>query len=188
MNTVSFRIAVSSGIENNDWDSLDDWFVKQSSFSFREESGSCMESVTDEIIDCIRELLASSDFRNAEGSYNVLRILEYDWAIISPEQKARLLPDLANSITYLHDEISRFMIVELLGEFYCDDKALVFLLELSQSPLPEIRELVPMGLGHIIRKHPGTDLSMIALDRLKCMQSDPSAQVLREVNLVLQRR
>jgi hypothetical protein len=144
-------------------------------------------SFSSEVLDNILTLLRQQDFLDADGSFNVLRILEHEWVLLSGAQKEQLLPALLEAYPKFKDWMSWFMISELLGDYFVTHAALDGLRQLKGCRNETARSLVPMGLGDMVKKSPDKDLAGRAYRELIGMQNDPSEAVRGEVETALQR-
>src|SRR5437763_192806 len=64
----------------------------------------------------ILKALKEAPFLQMEGSSNLLRLIEYEWAALSPAQKSRLLPALTFAYPKFAEWHTWFVISEILGE------------------------------------------------------------------------
>jgi hypothetical protein len=136
--------------------------------------------------DLILTLMLQQTFLEMEGSHGLLLLFEYTWAFLSDDQKDRLLPVLESTYGRFTDWLSWFVITELLGKYFGDDRALMVLhrLRALESEVP--RSLVPQGLQHIVKSSSDKDLARRAYEELLQMKNDPSEEVRGEVDISLQ--
>src|SRR3954471_23921960 len=73
--------------------------------------------------DLILKLMLPQAFLEMEGSHELLLVFEYTWKYLSADQKDRLLPVLESTYGRFTDWLSWFVISELLGEYFRDDRA-----------------------------------------------------------------
>ena len=136
-------------------------------------------------------VIRSRPFRRSNNAArHVLHLFRRDqWDNLSSSQKRRLLVQLE----WLYPKVTAsawelcFVTTVLLGENFRDEKALYVLLRLAGVPLESSRSLVPHGLEHIVRDSGDTALAAAALEKLRQMAEDPSAQVRDEVALSMAR-
>lgn len=136
-------------------------------------------------------LMRSRSFHRSKAAKHVLFLfIGVDhWNHLSSNQKRRLLceierlyPKVTASAWYLC-----FLATVLLGENFRNEQALNALLRLARVPREHARSLIPHGLEHIVTDSGNPALTAIALDKLRKMSEDPSAQVRYEVALSMAR-
>jgi len=126
-------------------------------------------------------LMKQPGFLAAEETFHVVRFFEEHWLILTPEQRERLRVALREAYPKYHDSMARFMTSVLFGEYFGDDKALEDLMAFMELERPELRELVPTGLDHLVRQTARPDLAAGALARLEEARADPDPKVRNEV-------
>jgi hypothetical protein len=135
----------------------------------------------------ILDFLNQQRFLESNGSWHLLFVVEGDWELLSECQKDRLLPSIETSYGCFSDWMSRFVITELLGEKYADERAFEVLCRLKGLAEGNKRALVAHGLEHIVTDSNNEDLARKAYTELVQMKNDPSEQVRDEVETSLQR-
>jgi hypothetical protein len=177
-----FQQAVDQGVQHGDWSLLETWGLRYSSDTFDSGAPKGTAPFCDGIYRRILGLLTQQEFLGANDSFNVLWVLEKNWSILSDDQKLELLPALVEAYPKLRDETAWFVISELLGRFYCDERAFQALCQLKASVTEEgPRSLIPMGFERIIRGTESNDLRARALSQLNELKDDPSEEVRDEV-------
>jgi hypothetical protein len=128
--------------------------------------------------------------RSINAAPHVLDLFRRDqWDNLSSSQKRRLLKQLE----WLYPKVTAsawylcFDTTVLLGENFRDEQALNVLLRLASVARENSRSLVPHGLEHIVRDSGNPTLAAVALEKLRQMAEDPSAQVKDEVALSMAR-
>jgi hypothetical protein len=187
MNADGFEAAVREGIATGKWERLEDWIWEECTFVDNEGTPSEGDSFSGEVFQNILSLLRQQDFLDADGSFNVLRILENEWALLSGPQKEQLLPALLQAYPKFKDWMSWFLIAEILGDYFVTPAALDALRQLKGCRDEKARSLIPMGLGDMVKKSPDEDLAGRAYRELIGMRNDPSEAVRGEVETSLQR-
>ena len=186
MDMQLFTDAVRSSIAAGKWNALDDWIVEDCSLMFKDGNASLFDPVDDAFVDFVIGLLSDPVYLDVKNSFQLLYVVEAEWQLISTHQKTALLPALEAAYPRFHDPMARFMTAELLGDFYGDEPALQTLQRLASLPDASLRELVPMGLGHLIRS-PDVQLAERARSLLNTMAEDPSENVRGEVGIALRK-
>lgn len=187
MNAEGFEAAVREGVATGKWGRLEDWIREECTFVDSEGTPSEGDSFSGEVFQSILSLLRQQDFLDADGSFNVLRILEHEWVLLSDPRREQLLPALVEAYPQFKDWMSWFVISELLGDYYVTPAALDALRKLKGCRDETARSLVPMGLGDMVKKSPDKDLAGRAYRELLGMRNDPSEAVRGEVETSLQR-
>jgi hypothetical protein len=128
--------------------------------------------------------------RSKKAARRVLDVFRRDQCEnLSKSQKRRLLSE----IEWLYPKITTsasqlcFLMTVLLGECFRDEGVLNLLIRLSGVPRENSRSLIPHGLEHIVHESGDKSLAAVALDKLRRMAADPSAQVRGEVALSMAR-
>ena len=187
MNYIGFNQAVADGIQMDNWEPLKAWTLSESSFSYN--YGSEAEEVFDEgVFQDILLLLKQQDFLDAKGSFHVLRIIEYDWSLLTTRQKAELLIPLQVGYSLFKSPMSWFIIAEILGEFYADVNSFRVLQELKKISKDGPRSLLPMAFYQIIQNCQDGSLSQEAYKELKSMSDDPTRDIKNEAEALLRRQ
>ena len=107
--------------------------------------------------------------------------------LLSDSQKEKRLPVLENAYGAFTDWMSWFVISELLGEYFMDERALQTLCRLKALEAEAPRSFVPHGLEHIAKNSRDEALAKKAYTELLQMRNDPSGRVRAEVSESLQR-
>lgn len=142
---------------------------------------------SEEYFSLILELLAEPKFLNFEKSWHLLFLLETEWLSLSIEQKDRLILKLENIYGQSSNWMVDFVISELLGEFFADERAFEVLCRLEKLEDKDSRAFVPHGLEHIIKDSANKELAKKAYIMLVEMKNDISDRVRGEVEESLQR-
>ena len=130
-------------------------------------------------------IIALPEFLAMEGSFVLLRVIEYGFEYLSEEQKTKLLEVLEESYSSFTDFTSCFQIAEIIGESYGGERGLQTLRRLKTSKADIPRSMVPHGLEYFIKHSGDPELSRQAFNELMLMKSDPSDDVRDEVNTSL---
>lgn len=140
-----------------------------------------------DIFNFLISLLYKNNVLNMNGSWHLLMSFQYNWELLSDEQKTKLILTLESVYIKFKDRMSLFVISELLGENFRNEQALQVLCKLKNLTSEEHRSFVPHGLEHIVRDSQDKNLSEKAYFELLQMKKDTSEQVRYEVNLSIQR-
>jgi len=134
----------------------------------------------DSVFEFILKLMDSEMFLAMPGSSKLLMVLETDWVRLSPEQRQKLLVSLGKSYERFKDQMSLFIISELLGQYYCNEDAFGLLRQLEKTSNVTARALIPHGFEHIAKSAADEKLRTRAVSELKSMRQDPSPEVQSE--------
>ncbi|AFZ24732.1 hypothetical protein Cylst_2523 [Cylindrospermum stagnale PCC 7417] len=135
--------------------------------------------------DLIIDLLKQQKFLVSQGSSHFLTVLEFNFRLLSDVQKDSLLPLLETAYPSFTDWMSWFVISELLGQYFADERAFEILCRLKNVAAEQPRSLVPHGFEHIVRDSGNEALAKKAYAELLEMKSDVSPQVRDEVETSL---
>ena len=129
----------------------------------------------------LTEIISLHEFLIMEGSFVLLKVFQDSFDYLSEDQKVELLSVLEAHYEALADTTSGFLVSEIVGESYCDERALQTLRRLTETKADVPRSLVPHGLEYFTRKCGDRELARLAFDALLQMKSDPSEDVRDEV-------
>ncbi len=134
-----------------------------------------------ELFEQLIALLDRSEFLRLEGSHHLLRLIPGEWETLGEDQRERLLTAIERAYPRFADWMSWFVISEILGENYADERALAALCRLAGTSEEGPRSLVPHGLEHIIRDSGDVALAERARKELDRLARDRSERVRGEV-------
>lgn len=134
----------------------------------------------------LMKIISLHEFLTMEGSFVLLKIFQDSFDYLNDDQKEELLRVLETCYEDLTDPTSCFLVSEIVGESYCDERALQTLRRLKESKADVPRSLVPHGLEYFTRKCGDRELARLAFNELLNMRSDPSDNVRDEVTTSLQ--
>lgn len=147
------------------------------------QTGQFSEAVFGGLLDVIAE----PEFQGMDGSWHLLRLFENSWDYLTEPQRERLLEAFESSYGEYADWTSCFVISEILGRQYGDERALQAFGRLKRLRAPVPRSLLPHGLEHLVKGRRGDDVARRAFSELSGMRNDPSEQVRQEVGEALAR-
>lgn len=124
--------------------------------------------------------LQSPEYLAMQGSWTLLYIFESNWDELSESQRTELFNVMESTYALHEDWMSCFVMTEMLGSNYADDRALALLQRLTETPSDVRRSLVPHGLEHLASSSV-PDLAARATALLHAMARDSSPQVREEV-------
>jgi hypothetical protein len=130
-------------------------------------------------------IISLREFLIMEGSFVLLKVFQDSFDYLSEDQKVELLPVLEAHYEALADTTSGFLVSEIVGESYCDERALQTLRRFKNSKADVPRSLVPHGLEYFVKKCGDRALARLAFNELLHMRSDPSENVRDEVTTAL---
>lgn len=129
----------------------------------------------------LMKIISLHEFLIMEGSFVLLKVFQDSLDYLTEDQKVELLGVLGANYDALTDPTSCFLISEIVGESYCDKRALQTLRRLKESKTDVPRSMVPHGLEYFIKKCGDRELARLAFNELLQMRSDPSESVRDEV-------
>lgn len=136
--------------------------------------------VPSSLIEWILGWLQSPEYLAMQGSWPLLYIFESNWDALSESQRMDLFTVMEATYALHEDWMSCFVITEMLGNNYADDRALALLQRLTETPSDVRRSLVPHGLEHFASSSV-PDLAARATALLHTMARDASPRVREEV-------
>lgn len=140
-----------------------------------------------EAFDCLLAIVRRSEFHELQASWQLLKVFYDNWEYLTEQQRSELLEALEVSFGYYKDWMSCFVITEILGELYADDRALRTLRRLRNERSDVARSMVPHGLEHIAIGSTDRGLARRAFAELVDMRTDEAASVRDEVGQSLGR-
>lgn len=175
-NISDFSTSLSSAVDKQDAESM-----KAVSDALYDHILGLEDDLEESIFQIILEFMQKPKFQNMEGAWQLLFVFKSGWEWLSDDQRQRLLPVLEETYPLYTDWMSCFTISGLLGEFYCDEQALIALSRLARAEAEMPRSFVPHGLEHIVAGSSNVQLSNNALQLLSEMKGDASERVRNEV-------
>lgn len=139
------------------------------------------------VFEGLLDILAEPQFLGMDGSWHLLRLFENAWDYLDEGQRDRLLEAFEASYGEYADWMSCFVISEILGRQYGDERALEVFRRLKRLGSPVPRSLLPHGLEHLVKGRRGDDVAGRAFAELSAMRNDPSERVREEVREALAR-
>jgi hypothetical protein len=136
----------SDAIDRRDAADLEYTVIKSAEYVF--QSGPSNAHFDDSILRFIIDNLSIPKFLEMNVSNKLLLLLLYDWANLSTQQRERLMEPLEQAFFRFVDWMSRFIIVELLGEHFESSKALDALIRLLQSAKGSDIGLIVHGINN----------------------------------------
>jgi len=125
----------------------------------------------------LMKTLSLHEFLTMEGSFTLLKIFQDSFDYLTDDQKGELLRMLETCYEDLTDPTSCFLVSEIVGGSYSDERALQTLRRLKESKADVPRSLVPHGFEYFTRKCGDRELARLAFNELLQMKSDPSENV-----------
>jgi hypothetical protein len=183
----SLRRAILEAVRKSDSGMLERCTVLAPVLSYTVVSESGQDTFSDRIFDLILQLLEQEEYLQMQGSSYLVHMLELEWDMLSQEQKDTLLPGLETAYGRFRDWLSSFLITEILGECYANQKALDCVCRLESQKDLQHRALLPHAFEHLVRDSKDQDVKKKALERLRAMKNDPSENVVAEATLSLGR-
>ena len=138
-----------------------------------------------DLFEGLMDIIALPEFLSMEGSFVLVKIFEDGVNYLNEEQKTALLDVLERFYDSFTDFTSCFLISEIIGESYGDERALQTLRRLKTSKVEMPRSMVPHGLEYFVKKSSDPHLAQLACNELLQMKSDPSEDVRDEVSTSL---
>ena len=135
----------------------------------------------------VERLFGDPSFLALNDSWRLPRFLANNWAQLTEPQQEELRPLLTASFDRFQDWMGAFVIAEILGERYSDERALQTLIKLSQTSTLPARALVAHGLQALAAAHSQRPLRDRAIASLKALASSDSEQVRKEASEALSR-
>lgn len=145
-----------------------------------------MQTVPDGLFRFLLGLLSDPKMHRLEHGWILLRVFDENWDVLSP-QRVELRSAIESGLAEFRHWMSCFVLCELLGRRFADERALALFSRLRSSADEEVRHFVPYGLGEIARFSVSEAVRDEARRLIEGMKTDPSAQVRREVGLALYR-
>jgi hypothetical protein len=186
MDINAFDQAISRGLSKGEWKGLERWITQNSTFSYNYGAGR-QSPFPNELFTRVVHLLTDARFLSAKRSSTLFRIIEYDWSTTTSEQRELLLGKLEEAFPRLADPLSRFLISEILGQYYANQGSLEALQRLTRTADADALCFLVVGLEYLARKRDSPQLARDACSELKRLASDPSGEVRAEAEGALQR-
>jgi hypothetical protein len=151
-----------------------------------------LESITLEMdlwpidfFDGLEQLMRDQRFLSLGKSWKLFYFINNNWSQISESDKENLRQTLAEAFDNCGDWMGAFVIGEILGEHYADEKTLAILARLAKAQHLHWRELVPHALETLAKTTTETPLRSLAIQQLQELKEHDSEYVREEVVLSL---
>jgi hypothetical protein len=175
---AEFQQSVTSAIAQHDSEALIETINKRATYC--EKDVQSWELFPERIFQFLVELLTQDRVVEFEGTYDLFLIFRHEWSRLSDLQRERLLALLGDVYRKPMAEMTRFVICELLGEFYANAEALALLKRFGKMQSEESRLFVPHGLEHLIEETADPDIRAAAIDVFGTFEGDASERVREE--------
>jgi hypothetical protein len=175
---AEFQKSVTSAISRHDSDALSEAISKCATYC--EKAVQSWEAFPERTFQFLMELLTQDRIVEFEGAYNLFLIFRHEWSRLSCLQREKLLALLSDAYRKPMAEMTRFVVCELLGEFYANAEAFALLKQFGKMQSEESRLFVPHGLEHLIEETADPDIRAAAIDLLGTFQGDVSERVREE--------
>jgi hypothetical protein len=138
-----------------------------------------------EIFDFCLNIFHDPAFLGFDRSWYLMFVFDLNFDLLSFEQQNILLSELEMLFGKTKYWMSNFMITQILGKRYRDERALKVLTRLMKIADENPRSFVPHGFEHIALTFQNESLANQAYSQLIRMQNDPSIKVREEVSASL---
>jgi hypothetical protein len=133
-----------------------------------------------ELFEAVAGLLRDEQFLRLEASWKLVELFLRHWDNLAAQQRDQLRAVLSSAFDKFQNWMGAFLVADLLGERYADQRTLNSLDELSRRARLPHRALAAYGLGKLARTV-GTGATYSgAVERLKALRTDEAEQVRTE--------
>lgn len=139
-----------------------------------------IESFPEDVFEVITKKMKDEDFQSLPDSHKLLYLFESDWGRLNDLQKSTLLKVINDSYLLFEDELSYFVLSEIIGEYFADEKALKIFDDLRQTENETARSFLTYGYGKLAQNTNDENVRRLAIARLQIMKKDNSAFVKEE--------
>jgi|HubBroStandDraft_1064217.scaffolds.fasta_scaffold66593_2 hypothetical protein len=172
---AEFENAVTIAIDWRDGEALSEAINKCASYCGKEVQS--WEAFPERTFKFLIELFAQDCIVEFDGAYHLFLIFRHEWSRLSDLQRRKLMSLLNNACTKPMAAMTRFVICELLGEFYANAESLDLLKQFGMMQSEDSRLFVPHGLEHLIKESSDAGVRAEAADFLATLQKDRSEKV-----------
>jgi hypothetical protein len=135
------------------------------------------------LFDKVISLMSDINFQQLSDTSDVIFIFEREWGKLNEVQKITLLEAIKDSYGKFTDDLTHFIMAEILGEYYLNHESEAVLDILSQTPNDNARAFIAMGYGKLVTyKKENLDKSKL-LNKLRVMLKDKSESVRTEAQI-----
>jgi hypothetical protein len=169
----SFEQSVQEGLATSRWEQFDHWVLVNGTFSGKkpyEDDGPFQYELFNVIVSLFKDAL----FLVSPNAYKVLKVLEDEWGRLSVTQSTTIVRLLTEYYVKFSDSMSRFLTVEILGEYCADENALEALKIIKQQSVGVQRDLIPMGFKCLVENTDDPLVKTSAMAELRAMVDDDS--------------
>lgn len=177
-----FTHALTEAIEHRHLSEMDDLLTLFSTFCFKDlDEAPFPEDIFSTILNAMR----TPEFQQLSDSSILMIVFEQEWGRLVPDQKVRLLDVINSTYQKFEDPQSRFILAELLGEYYASRDALEVIEAHLLSDNENIRANLTYGLRKLAKCATEDEVKRQAILGLKLLINDPSENVRDEANVGL---
>lgn len=150
------------------------------SYCFKEKHEDHFPSV---LFEKIISLMTDVNFQQLPDTSAVILIFEREWGKLNEDEKAILLKTIENTYGKFTDDLTHFILAEILGEYFADNKSHAIIDFLSTTKNDNARAFIAMAYRKLYyNKKENLDTKSI-LNKLKKMLNDSSQSVRTEVEI-----
>jgi hypothetical protein len=179
--------AIDRGIKEGNWNKLKELITDECSMTMNYGADVADPPFGERAFHILAETLKMPAYWSAQGSSNLIRIIEYDWSVLSPEQKSTVIPLLRNAFPHMVDDLALFLIVELLGEFVGGPEGLDALHIASTTSEGHRRAFIPNGLAEAYNGSSDAAVREAALAELNILAADDWHETKREAEAAIEK-
>lgn len=178
-NSEEMTKLIFKAVSEQDISIVDSSITLFSSFCFKDEKE--MKDFPNDVFNTIMLQMRSVNFQQMPDSSTLLSVLQYDWGRLSIPQKKVLIEAIKDSFLFFKDELSMFMLSELLGKYFANEKALVVLNTLKRKTESETaRAYITYGYGSLAKYTSQSKVKKESISILRKLEKDASHLVKKE--------
>ena len=124
--------------------------------------------------------MKNEKFQALPDSHKLLLLFETEWGRLNDSQREDLAEVINETYLSFKDELSCFVLSEVLGEYLANDKSLKVFDNLQQTKNEAARSFVAYGYGKLALTTQNENIKKIAVNELNKLKNDNSELVRNE--------
>jgi hypothetical protein len=144
-----------------------------------------MDHWPEDFFDGLEQLMKDEEFLSLGKSWKLFYFINSNWEQIPEPKKESLRPTLAEAFDNCGDWMGAFVIGEILGKYYADERTLTILGKLAKAQHLHWKELVPHALETLAKTTTQSSLHSLAILELQKLKEHDSEYVREEAALSL---
>ncbi len=133
-----------------------------------------------QLFEAVLGLLVDVRDTQSRNGWLLFKIIDSEWETLTQDQRDFLANWLTIHAPSFQEPMALFLASEILGMYFCDDRAMSVFLEMASDPAEAGRISAAHGFGHLVREAGDPALVERALQAITQLEHDSSQEVRME--------